>query len=131
MANKYVNFNAPSPYASQQADLERRQRLAELMQQQAMQPIETNNTSITPTQGLAKVLQSYLSAKQLDKINTEQRNIEQSQVQEITSIISKKKRIRQMLKKVQHDLAYNPPKKPTNQNIKKAKSVRGLNDHDA
>lgn len=83
MANKYVNFNAPSPYASQQADLERRQRLAELMQQQAMQPIETNNTSITPTQGLAKVLQSYLSAKQLDKINTEQRNIEQSQVQEI------------------------------------------------
>ena len=83
MANKYVNFNAPSPYASQQADLERRQRLAELMQQQAMQPIETNNTSITPTQGLAKVLQSYLSAKQLDKINTEQRNIEQGQIQEI------------------------------------------------
>jgi len=32
-------------------------------------------------------------------------------VTKIASIISKKKRIRQMLKKVQHDLAYNPPKK--------------------
>ena len=32
-------------------------------------------------------------------------------VTKIASIISKKKRIRQMLKKVQHQLAYNPPKK--------------------
>jgi cytidylate kinase len=32
-------------------------------------------------------------------------------VTKIASIISKKKRIRQMLKKVQHDFAYNPPKK--------------------
>jgi len=32
-------------------------------------------------------------------------------VTKIASIISKKKKIRQMLKKVQHDLAYNPPKK--------------------
>ena len=32
-------------------------------------------------------------------------------VTKIASVISKKKRIRQMLKKVQHDLAYNPPKK--------------------
>ncbi len=31
-------------------------------------------------------------------------------VTKIASIISKKKRIRQMLKKVQHNLAYNPPK---------------------
>ena len=86
MANKYVNFNAPSPYASQQADLERRQRLAELMQQQAMQPIETNNTSITPTQGLAKVLKSYLSAKQLDKINKEQRRFDINQESESAKV---------------------------------------------
>jgi cytidylate kinase len=32
-------------------------------------------------------------------------------VTKIVSIISRKKRIRQMLKKVQHDFAYNPPKK--------------------
>jgi cytidylate kinase len=32
-------------------------------------------------------------------------------VTRIASIISKKKKIRQMLKKVQHDFAYNPPKK--------------------
>ena len=32
-------------------------------------------------------------------------------VTKIASVISKIKRIRQMLKKVQHDLAYNPPKK--------------------
>jgi cytidylate kinase len=32
-------------------------------------------------------------------------------VTKIASIISKKKKIRQMLKKVQHDFAYNPPKK--------------------
>jgi len=83
MANKYVNFNAPSPYASQQADLERRQRLAELMQQQAMQPIETNNTSITPTQGLAKVLQSYLSAKQLANLTQEEKDIETNQGKEV------------------------------------------------
>jgi len=53
------------------------------MQQQAMQPIETNNTSITPTQGLAKVLQSYLSAKQLAKLTQEEKDIETNQGKEV------------------------------------------------
>ena len=70
-----VNFNLPSPYESEMADIARRQRMAELMQQQAFQPAETFSYNgiqarTSPLTGIAKALQGYTSMKmQKDLIN--------------------------------------------------------------
>ena len=70
-----VNFNLPSPYESELADIARRQKMAELMQQQAFQPAETFSyggiqARTSPLTGLAKALQGYMAVKtQKDLIN--------------------------------------------------------------
>jgi len=63
-----VNFNLPSPYESELADIARRQKMAELMQQQAFQPAETFSyggiqARTSPLTGIAKALQGYMAGK--------------------------------------------------------------------
>jgi hypothetical protein len=68
------NFNIQDPYAAQAADIARRQKMAEIMQAQALQPIEKFSYNgiearISPYQGLAKMLQAYMGAtKEKDAI---------------------------------------------------------------
>jgi hypothetical protein len=70
-----VNFNLPSPYESELADIARRQKMADLMQQQAFQPAETFSYNgiqarTSPLTGIAKALQGYMAVKtQKDLIN--------------------------------------------------------------
>ena len=70
-----VNFTLPSPYESELADIARRQKMAEIMQQQAFQPAETFSyggiqARTSPLTGIAKALQGYTSMKmQKDLIN--------------------------------------------------------------
>jgi hypothetical protein len=55
-----------SPYTVEQQAIDRRRRMAELLQQQAAAPMEMPSTpgvQISPLGGLAKVLQSYMGAK--------------------------------------------------------------------
>ena len=55
-----------SPYTVQQQAIDRRRRMAELLQQQAQQPMEmptAPGVRISPFGGLAKVLQSYMGAR--------------------------------------------------------------------
>ncbi len=79
---------APTDYASQLQDIQRRQKMAELLQQQGMSPIEANPTAggyVIPTswtQGLAKVLQSGLGAYQQNKLMQEQKNLGQQAMTE-------------------------------------------------
>ena len=60
-----VNMTAPNDYATEAAAIERRRKMAELLQQQSMQPLDTNQTAggyvvpVSWTQGLAKALQGY------------------------------------------------------------------------
>jgi hypothetical protein len=65
-----------SPYTAEQAALDRRRKLAEAMQQQAIAPIEMPNVAgakVSPYQGLAKLLQGYIAGKNLEKTDTEQK----------------------------------------------------------
>jgi hypothetical protein len=70
-----VSFTLPNPYQSEMADIARRQRMAELLQQQAYQPGETFSYNgiqarTSPLTGIAKALQGYMSMKmQKDLIN--------------------------------------------------------------
>jgi len=62
------NFNVQDPYAAQAADIARRQKMAEIMQAQALQPIEKFSYNgiearISPYQGLAKMLQAYMGGR--------------------------------------------------------------------
>jgi hypothetical protein len=73
-----VNFNLPSPYESEMADIARRQRMAELMQQQAFQPAETFSYNgiqarISPLTGIAKALQGYMAVKTQEDLIQEQK----------------------------------------------------------
>jgi YD repeat-containing protein len=64
-----------SPLTAEQAALNRRRRMAEAMQQQAIAPIEMPNVpgvKISPYQGLAKLLQGYLAGKSLEKADIDQ-----------------------------------------------------------
>ena len=68
-----------SPFTAEQAALDRRRKMAEAMQQQAIAPIEMPNVAgvkISPYQGLAKLLQGYLAGKSLEKADTEQKQQE-------------------------------------------------------
>ena len=78
MANQYEQFSVASPYQLQQQELDRRQKMAEILQQQAFEPVQAGSyqgiqAPISPVQGLAKVLQMYLANKNQEGIKTEQK----------------------------------------------------------
>jgi hypothetical protein len=78
MANQYEQFNVANPYQLQQQELDRRQKIAEILQQQAFEPVQAGSyqgiqAPISPVQGLAKVLQMYLANKNQENVKTEQK----------------------------------------------------------
>jgi hypothetical protein len=78
MANQYEQFNVANPYQLQQQELDRRQKMAEILQQQAFEPIQAGSyqgiqAPISPVQGLAKVLQMYLANKNQEGLKSEQK----------------------------------------------------------
>ena len=63
-----VNFNLANPYQTQLDELARRQKMAEIMQQQSFQPMERFSYAgieapISPLAGLTKALQGYMGGK--------------------------------------------------------------------
>ena len=67
-----ASMQIPSPYSAELAAIQRRERLAQVMQQQAFQPIEVNSyqgiqAPISPLSGIAKALQMYLGASGQDR----------------------------------------------------------------
>ena len=68
-----VSFNSPSPYQQQMSALERRQRMAEALQQQSYMPIERHSYNgieapISPAAGLAKMLEGFAPAMEQREI---------------------------------------------------------------
>jgi hypothetical protein len=77
MADNYSVFNPTvdlNPYANQIAEIQRRQRMAQLLQQQGMEPLESQVVGgqvirTSPWQVLAKALQTGMGAYQESKAN--------------------------------------------------------------
>jgi YD repeat-containing protein len=64
-----------SPLTAEQAALDRRRKMAEAMQQQAILPIDMPNVpgaKVSHAQGLAKLLQGYMASQELQKADIEQ-----------------------------------------------------------
>lgn len=68
-----------SPLTAEQSAIDRRRKMAEAMQQQAILPIDMPNVpgaKISPYQGLAKLLQGYIAGQDLQKADTQQKELE-------------------------------------------------------
>jgi hypothetical protein len=64
-------YKAPGPYDEDYRSIARREQLAQILQQQALQPIEAGSyqgiqAPISPLSGIAKVLQGYFAGQQMD-----------------------------------------------------------------
>jgi hypothetical protein len=77
-----------SPYTVEQQAIDRRRKMAELLQQQAATPLEMPTTAgvrISPFGGLAKILQSYMGAKAEQDALAEQKALGQKYQTERTN----------------------------------------------
>jgi hypothetical protein len=66
------SYRTPGPYDEDYRSIARREQLAQILQQQALQPIEVGGyqgiqAPISPLSGIAKVLQGYFAGKQSDE----------------------------------------------------------------
>ena len=86
MAGSITNvntFKTQSPYEQQIEEMKRRQQMAEMLQQQALQPLESQvapGGMVVPTSpvlGLTKMLQAYMGGKQLRDIEKQRGEREQ------------------------------------------------------
>lgn len=79
-----------SPYTAEQQAMDRRRKLAEAMQQQAIAPIEMPNVPgarVSPYQGLAKLLQGYIAGKNLERADQEQKAYETSSQEDVARLL--------------------------------------------
>ena len=79
-----------SPYTAEQAALDRRRKMAEAMQQQAILPIDmptVPGAKISHTQGLAKLLQGYIAGKNLERADTQQKELEANTMSDYAKVI--------------------------------------------
>lgn len=93
-----VNFNLPSPYESELADIARRQKMAELMQQQAFQPAETFSyggiqARTSPLTGIAKALQGYMAVKTQKDLIQEQKALGEKEKTDATDFFTNMNRV--------------------------------------
>jgi hypothetical protein len=75
-----VSLTAPLSYQDRVAEISRRERMAQALQQQAFQPIEQQSYNgipapISPAAGLAKVLQSYLPVMAQDRADRQRKEL--------------------------------------------------------
>ena len=74
-----VSMTMPTDYTAELQDIERRRKLAELMQQQGMQPLGPTEhiggwaVKRSPMEGLAKMMQAYAGGKGMDEAGTRQK----------------------------------------------------------
>jgi len=80
MVSTVKNINTFTDYGAEAQDIERRRKMAEMLQQQALQPIEQTTaggyvTPISWTQGLAKALQGYAGMKGQEAATQQQKDL--------------------------------------------------------
>jgi hypothetical protein len=78
-----------SPLTAEQSAIDRRRKMAEAMQQQAILPIDTPNVAgakVSPYQGLAKLLQGYIAGKGLERADTEQKELEANTMSDFAKV---------------------------------------------
>ena len=78
-----------SPLTAEQSAIDRRRKMAEAMQQQAILPIDMPNVAgakVSPYQGLAKLLQGYIAGKGLERSDTQQKELEANTMSDFAKV---------------------------------------------
>ena len=78
-----------SPLTAEQEALDRRRKMAEAMQQQAIEPIEmptVPGAKVSHLQGLAKLFQAYIAKQDLDKAQEEKKQYEADTLSDMAKI---------------------------------------------
>ena len=78
-----------SPLTAEQESLDRRRKMAEAMQQQAILPIEMPNVpgaKVSHLQGFAKLLQGYIAGKNLERAEEEKKQYEADTMSDMAKI---------------------------------------------
>ena len=78
-----------SPLTAEQAAMDRRRKMAEAMQQQAILPIDmptVPGAKVSHAQGLAKLLQGYIAGRKLDRAEKEQKEYEANTMADFAKI---------------------------------------------
>jgi len=78
-----------SPLTAEQESLDRRRKMAEAMQQQAILPIEmptVPGAKVSPYQGFAKLLQGYIAGKNLERAEKEKKQYEADTLSDMAKI---------------------------------------------
>jgi hypothetical protein len=74
-----VSMTAPTDWGAEQKSIERRRKMAELLQQQSLQPTDAGQmvsgiyVQKSPVQGLARMLQAYSARKGMEKTDDDER----------------------------------------------------------
>jgi hypothetical protein len=79
-----------SPLTAEQESLDRRRKMAEAMQQQAILPIEmptVPGAKVSPLQGFAKLLQGYIAGKNLERAEEEKKQYETDTMGDFAKIL--------------------------------------------
>ena len=79
-----------SPITAEQSAIQRRQKMAEALQQQAQQPLEMPTTAgvqISPLVGLAKVLQGYMGGRAEQQALAEQKKYESDYMSDLAKVV--------------------------------------------
>jgi hypothetical protein len=89
-----VSFNAPTDYATELAALERRRKLADLLQAQSMQPLESGMAGglvvpTSPMQGFAKLAQALVANKTREAADEGQKDIAQRAQNDIATTMAR------------------------------------------
>lgn len=74
-------YKAPGPYDEDYRSIARREQMAQILQQQALQPLEAGSyqgiqAPISPLAGIAKVLQGYFAGQQMDEADKGRRELD-------------------------------------------------------
>jgi hypothetical protein len=78
-----------SPFTAEQAAMDRRRKMAEAMQQQSVLPIDmptVPGAKVSHAQGLAKLLQSYIAGRNLERADKEQKDYEANTMADFAKI---------------------------------------------
>jgi hypothetical protein len=76
----FVNNVSVGPYGAEQAEIQKKQRLAQMLQQQAFQPLEAPRggrmaSPVSPLQVIAKMMQGYAGGQKEKEATTEQKTL--------------------------------------------------------
>lgn len=95
MPVRNVNLTTPNPYATDLAAIERRRRIAELMQQQSIQPLPVNQMAggwavpLSPMQGLGKIAQGISGSYQQSRADEEAKKLSEKYMEDYRRTVAR------------------------------------------